>query len=298
MTVSQFVSLLRSFGLTCTPVTGHVQVPSVAVGTGDAPSPSLGGENGATADPVADHSAVAESSAAGRRDDGWTQVRGRRRPPAPSAEGTASGALVPEPGAQRPRAKETAVMAALRRNEEEKRARDARRARLIGRAREGLLSPVNVPPSGLGGEVGQASPLAPSPGGQEEPSTGRGTVPPTSTPRGIPSPMGPPPPPLLRPKDPPPALPTGHQCGQSPTATPPPTPRPLETPAAPRRPTKRDLSWSGSPSEEGAPRARHKTQPSPSGGRASSADSRLGHSGLHPRVQFRGGDPASGTDRV
>ena len=165
-------------------------------------------------------------------------------------------------------------MAALRRNEEERRARDARRARLVEKVREGRVSPV-VGTLAAGGGDGS------TPSGVTSPSRPEGSLPPTDPP------PPPPPPPRLR-GPPPPSVPAGATDGGIPKATPPSTPAPIEPPPAPGRPSKRIMPWSGSPTERGSPRTRHKAQGSPGGGRASSADGRLGRGSSHPRVHFRG----------
>ena len=259
MTLTQFIALLRSFGLTCvrtSEVSERSSVPAVPT----------------TAEVTED---------AGTDGDGFTLVQRRRvtkRQPSTPAEWPSTETPAPSPGlaqSGRPPISETAVMAALRRNEEEKRARDARRARLVEKVREGRVSPV-VGTLAAGGGASSAPPREASPSAHPE-----GSLPPMAPP------PPPPPPPRLRGPLPPP-LPAGPTDGELPDATPPSTPVPLEPPPAPGRPSKRVMPRDGSPTERGTPRTRHKAQGSPGGGRASSADGRLGRGSLHPRVQFGG----------
>ena len=241
------------------------------------PSTSILGEGNTPAAPN-------RAAAAGERDDGgdWTLVQGRRKArrssevPQPARSTESSGEATASLGSRSP-VQETAVMAALRRNAEDKIARDARRARLVERAREARESPGSEPTSET--ERGITGSAPPSPGG-----TSGSSVAPIHSP----SPMGPPPPPR-RPSVPPPPLPGRSQSGERPSRTPPSAPRSLEPPPAPTRPGKRTLPWKGSPSESGTPRSRHKPQ-SHSGGRSSSADGRLLQGdGSRPRIQFGDG---------
>ena len=208
-------------------------------------------------------------------------MAGRRpgSPRQPSVHSEASGAAT-EPSDRRSSVQETAVMAALRRNDEEKRARDARRARLVERAREARGSPGSESTSETDrGVLGSAPP---SPGGLSGKSSATTQNPST---------MGPPPS-SQRPRVPPPPLPPRSPSGERPPRTPQSAPRPLEPPPAPSRPGKRTMPWSGSPSEGSTPRARHKPQGHTGGGRSSSADGRLLQGdGTHPRIQF--GDSAA-----
>ena len=287
MTAIQLVLLLKSFGLSVV-ASGSTpsSVLSVAPTTLVAPpsgaaalvpsSPSITGDRRDSA-----AQSGAPSAAGGEDgDDDWTLVQGRRgarrrpeAPPSPSRSGEPPGEAKASSGRQSP-VRETAVMAALRRNDEEKRARDARRARLVERAREARQSPGSESDQGV---VGSAPP---SPGGR----TGR-------SPAALQSQhlMGPPPPPQ-RPRVPPPPLPSRSPSGERPPSTPQSTPKSLEPPPAPARPGKRTLAWDGSPSGDDTPKTRHRPQSHPAGGRSSSADGRLLRGdGAHPRVQFGDG---------
>ena len=198
ITASQLVQLLRSFGLSVVaaappPVSAAASVASSSVMTEVNPSPSvpcLGGEEASahsTSIPEEITPAAAiEAAAAGDKegDDGWTVVRGRRTarrrsgsPPHPAAHGEPSGTTTTSSGS-RSRVEETAVMAALRRNDEDKRARDARRARLVERVREARRSPGAESDSGAAGPVPlrTAAPPAVNPA-ERPPSSLLGTLP-------------------------------------------------------------------------------------------------------------------------
>ena len=282
MSAPQLVQLLKSFGLVV------VAAGAGARGT-EASGPSIPVAPAQTS-PISGDDPVAASAAAGEGDDGWTLVQRRRAagrrdasPPQPAPTGRD---LAP-PTASHPPAKESAVMAALRRNEEEKRLRDARRARLAERAREARRSPGTEEVTGAA--QGGTGSVPPSPGGP----AGRPRT--ASHPAGGPSPMGPPAqpqPPSQRPRVPPPPLPAAPPSGERPPGTPRSAPRPLEPPPAPARLGKRGIAWGGSPSEGDTPRTRHKPQSLSGGGRSSSADGRLlQRDAAHPRVSFGDGAP-------
>ena len=281
MTAIQLVGLLKSFGLSvvaagAVPATTAPTAPPLAAAlVPSSPSPSTSNRGGGSA-----------ASASG--DDGWIQVQRRRTtghrtssPPQSALPGPSGTAA---PTGRRSPVRETAVMAALRRNDEEKRARDARRARLVERARETRRSPGTDPSPGSGRGAAASAPSSGDGPAERSPAT--------ECPAGNPSPMGPPappPPPPLRPREPPPPLPAGSPSGKRLPSTPRSTPRSLEPPPAPARPGKRGLVWSGSPSEGGTPRTRHKPQTHPTAGRSSSADGRLHADPSHPRIHFGDG---------
>ena len=245
MSASQLILLLKLFGLSVVaadvPPTSAAPVaattlaaPPLAAGSvSPSPSTSTPGDGSDTAAPVA----VNEG-------DGWTLVQhkqrraGRREAlPQPASPGKSSGTATPV--GRRSPVKETTVQAALRRNAEDKRARDARKARLLERALEARRSPGAESPSGAGRESARSAP--PSPGGP----VGRLQIA-ARSPVG-PSPMGPPPPappppPTLRPRDPPPPLPVGSPSGDRLPVTPRSDPRPLEPPPAPARQGKTGLT--------------------------------------------------------
>ena len=141
-------------------------------------------------------------------------------------------------------------MAALRRNDEEKRARDARRARLVERVREARRSPGAESDSGAAGPVPLRTAAPPAVNPAERP--------PSSLSSGSASLMGPPPPPPRRPHLPPPPPPDGSLSGDQSLGTPQSAPRPLEPPHAPARQGKSAYALDGSPSEGGTPRSRHR----------------------------------------
>ena len=290
MSATQLLTLLKSFGLSviasgaaptsaapAASTTLVAPVPSAVAQVPPSSSTSIPGEGRVFAAPTEADAAAADNDS----DDGWTVVRGRRTagrrsgsPPQPAAPGGPPSATTATSG-RRSHVEETAVMAALRRTAEEKRARDARRARLVERAREARQSPSSERSSGTDqGVVGSAPP---SPRGPTESSPAVSQSP---------SPMGPPPP-LQRPRVPPPPLPSESSIGERPRGTPRSSPRPLEPPPAPARPRKRSLPLSGSPSESGTPRTRYKPQSHQGGGRSSSADGRLLQGdGAHARIRF------------
>lgn len=290
MSASQLLHLLRTFGLSV-----------VAAGTtseteGDpvAPTPPttsvLGGEETTNVPPAAPATA-ASTAGTGTGDDDWTLVQGRRsarrRTVSPSQHAGSralTGTADRTPG-HFPQ-KESAVMAALRRNEEEKRARDARRARLVERAREARQSPGTESDSGAAG----LAPLRTA----ATPAVNLAERPPSSLSSGSATSMGPPPPPPRRPHLPPPPPPVGSLSGDQALGTPQSAPRPMEPPPAPVRQGKRAYAPDGSPSEGGTPRSRHRPHGRSTNGRASSADGRLLHGdGHHPRIQFRDDAPSA-----
>ena len=284
MSASQLALLLKSFGLSVVPTgAAHTSATSIGAAVPVAPPPaspgtltvrsplstSPGGQ-GPSAAPVVSSAAVSATENVEDGGDGWTLVQRRRTagrrsasPPQPALPGEPSGTPAP----RRSPAQESAVMAALRRGQEEKRVRDARRARLVERAREARRSPGDAS-SGSGAGKSGSSP----PGGHRPP-------------------MGPPPvpPPPQRPRVPPPPLPRSPS-GERPPGTPQSAPRNLVPPSAPVRPGKRPIAWNGSPSEAATPRTRHKPQTSTGAGRSSSADGRLSPAtGARPRIQFGDG---------
>ena len=283
MSASQLVLLLKSFGLSVVAAgAAHTSATSVgaAVPVASPPasprtltvrSPLSASSQGPVSDPVAASDVVAATENIQDGGDGWTLVQRRRTarrrsasPPQPALSGEPSGTPAP----RRSPAQESAVMAALRRGQEEKRVRDARRARLVERAREARRSPGDA-------------------------SSGSGAGMSGSSPPGAHRPMGPPPvpPPPQRPRVPPPPLPRSPS-GERPPGTPQSAPRNLVPPSAPVRPGKRPIAWNGSPSEAATPRTRHKPQTSTGAGRSSSADGRLSPAtGARPRIQF--GDSAA-----
>ena len=294
MTASQLVQLLRKYGLSVVAAGPSSEmavapVDSPQVPTELASSSSRPGGGGAPAAPPETPAVEASTARTRDGDDGWTLVQGRRMagrdrqsPTRRTVPGAFSGTANRAPG--RPPPKETAVMAALRRNEEEKRARDARRARLVERAREARQSPEADSDSGTAGAapLRMAAPPTVDPAGR----------PPSSLSSGSASSMGPPPPPPRRPHVPPPPPPDGPLPGDNTLGTPQSTPRPLEPPRAPVRPGKRAHAFDSSPSEGGTPRSRQRPHSRTANGRASSADGRLLHGdGSHPRIQFRDDDP-------
>ena len=237
------------------------------------PTPCPGGEE-TSAIPAVTLSA-APTTGTGDGDD-WTLVQGRRAarrqtvPPPHSPvpgepPGTVSKTLI------QPSPNETAVMAALRRNEEEKRARDARRARMVERAREARHSPGADSDSGTAAGSAESAPLGSAAPSTADPS-GR---PLSSLSSGSVSSMCPPPPPPRRPSVPPPQPPDRSLGAGHSLATPQSAPRSLDPPPAPSRPGKRTYACDGSPSERGTPRSRPRPSAKAGGGRASSADGRL-----------------------
>ena len=292
MSATQLIALLKSFGLcvvasdaaptSAVPKASTTFVASTSTAAALVPSSPVTSmpEGGARAAPTEAAAAAAVDMGG---DDGWTVVRGRRTagrrsgsPHHPATQGEPSGATTSS--SRRSHVEETAVMAALRRSAEEKRARDARRARLVERAREARQSSLSEPASETDGGSVRSAPS--SPGGTSERSPAAMQSPPA---------MGPPPPPQ-RPRVPPPPLPSRPSSGERSLGTPQSSPRPLEPPPAPARPRKRSLPWKGSPSESNTPRTRHKPQSHQGGGRSSSADGRLLQGdGVHPRIQFRDG---------
>ena len=299
MSALQLVQMLKSFGLSVVaadsssltatkpqaPRSASAEVNSSLSG------PCPGDEEGSTSLP--DPATAAPARSTDKGDEDWTLVRRRRsltrRAEPPSH--TAAPGVAPGPASRtqgRPPPKETAVMAALRRNEEEKRARDARRARLVERAREARQSPGTDSDPGTG--IGAAGP---APVGPE--ATDHAGRPSSSLSSGSATSMGPPPTPPRRPRIPPPPPPAGALTGDQSLRTPQAAPRALEPPPAPARPGKRTYVTDDSPSEGGTPRSRHRPHKHPTSGRASSADGRLFHGDAsHPRIQFRDGG-SSGT---
>ena len=304
MTATQLVRLLKSFGLTVVaadaapagamPVASAAGVPPLVTALVPSP-PSIPPPRPTTAP-----EAVNAAANSGEGGDDWTVVQRRRTggrrdpsPPHPPPPGKPSGMATS--AGRRSSVGETAVMAALRRNDEDKRGRDARKARLVERARETRKSPGSNSNSGSGrgAAASERSPL----GGPAE------RHPADALSAGSPSPMGPPAPApssrrhrlagtspsSQRPRDPPPPLPARSPGGERLPVTPRSEPRPLEPPHAPARLGKRGLVSSGSPSEGGTPRTRHKPLSHP-GDRSTSADGGLLHGeSAHPRIQFRDG---------
>ena len=296
MTASQLVQLLRKYGLSVVAAASRPETAAAPVDSTSVPTEldsSLSRPEGEGTPAAPPEPAAAEATARTRDDDdGWTLVQGRRKAGRDRQSPTRHNAPVAssEPVNQtsdRLPPKETAVMAALRRNEEEWRARDARRARLVERAREARQSPGADSDSVTGG----SAPLRTSAPPTVE-TVGR---PPSSLSSGSTASMGPPPPPPRRPHAPPPPPPVGSMSGDHTLGTPQATPRPVEPPRAPVRPGKRAHAFDSSPSEGGTPRSRHRPHSRTANGRASSADGRLLYGdGSHPRIQFRDDDP-SGT---
>ena len=267
ISLTELATLLRAFGLTVVPASAPVppetsRIPEAT----ERPAP-----------PAKASAARPELSAPPppneAENEGWTLVgkRGTRQPSLPVGGATPNTPAphIPSPSAPGRPLGET-VREALHRGETERRAREAKRARLVERARESRR------PSSSDATLGPSS-------------KENGDIAPSTTSAATPT-MGPPPPP-----PPPPRLrglsspqPSGPSSEAPPAETPPSTPAPLEPPPAPGRPPKRVMPCGGSPTEGGSPRTRHKHQASPRGGRASSADGRLSRSSLHPRVQFGG----------
>ena len=298
ISAAQLIDLLKSYGLSIVASgpgpseTANSAAPvapsSVPRGvTPSSPATRPGGGEPPTAPIMAPAKTAATAGTSGENDD-WTLVQDRRtagRRPAPPSKPVspgerAAGTRTSDP----PPAKETAVQAALRRNEEQKRARDARKARLVERGRENRLSRATGSSTDPVAEVAERSPI-----GAIAPSLGSTpgkplTAPPLSK---NPSPMGPPPAP-----PPTPSLSAGSGGDGRPLGTPRSAPRTLEPPPAPGRLGKRALAWNGSPSERGTPRSRHKPHPPMENrGRANSADGRLPNREVtHPRVRL--GDDA------
>ena len=252
--ISQLISLLQSFGLSLSgpgvpsgPAASHTPQPATVVHADAGTQTSL-----------SDAGEVSGSDPGG----GWTLVRGRHGTGKTQAAMQCPGGVTPPTTAPRPAG--MAVMEALRRGEEERRVREAKRARLVEKAREVLSSP--------GVDAALASSATQSPTLSEPPPTE------SSPPMGPP----PPPPPLRRP----PPLP--------PPATVAEATRPQSVPAhsahkhTEERPTKRSLPWESSPTDSGSPRARQRCQPGSTPSRSSSADGRLRRG--HARIQF--GDKA------
>ena len=177
-----------------------------------------------------------------------------------------TSALSPTHGQGSAARKETAVTAALRRNQEQRQEQDARRALVIERALAARQSPTLRDQSG---ESALAAPPAPAAG---PPAMG-------------PPPLPPPPPP--RPRDKPPAPPTSPLPGGGQSDVASSSSSVTELPPTPGRPGKRNQPWSSSPSDGEAPRSRVRVSLSPGGARSSSADGRLVlGKAAHPRVQF------------
>ena len=246
--------------------------------------------------------------------DGWETAgrKGRsagRRSPPPTAsrapmqtDGHASPSS-PLGGCQTKRApaKETAVAAALRRNQELAREREERRASILAKAKESLLStgagspaspsedtrgpalPKEAPVTSSSkpapvGSTGSTSQMAPRPAEMASPAEGTILMGPPSYP--------PPPPPRLRAPSPP-SAPAARTSGRAdhPSQTPPSSPSHAGLPPTPGRPGKRTLPWADS-AMEGSPRSRVRSLDSREG-RSSSADGRLSRGrGVHPRVHF------------
>ena len=245
ITVEQFVTLLKSFGLSVGPAPNAPPVVSAPRG-GDDPEV---GNTARSRDSVAQAAPTAPGGAQ-RDDEGWIEVgRGGkpRRPPAQAAVEVAAphsgGAMAPQ-SSSRPHSPVPADV--LERQEAEKRARDAKRARLAEQERVKAINRPSV--------ANEKSNQSVDPHSQR-----RRVEAPSTSPSGTQGPlaMGPPPPP-------------------PPLATPPPVPRHTNPPSAPSRPTKRAMPCQDSPTEgSGNPRARIRFQPSSAGARSSSADGRL-----------------------
>ena len=190
----------------------------------------------------------------------WTVVRSRRSPgssgtrPAQAKTVTASTQSPPVPPRQ-------VGQEASRRTEGERLARDSGRAR----------------PAEAGRGVGTGT--VPGSTGVRDPETSSGA----GTSRMGPPPPLPPPPPRRPPGRPPVPPATEVPESRSSLEAPPSTPRDAQPSAAPGRPAKRSLPWSGSPTDRESPKTRHKFRPG-STGRAHSADGRLRQG--HPRVSF------------
>ena len=202
----------------------------------------------------------------------WERARGRRErgrrlsPP----EHTKSGS-----GRSPPR---TAVMEALRRGEEERKAREAKRARLVEKAKEARQSPVTEASSSQ--TVREATD-----------TVGRQTV----NPALMGPPPLPPPPPHRRPAPPPPPAAQPIPDVRPPPENPPAAPRLSKPPSAPSRPTKRGLPLTGSPTDHPHPKVKYHS--SSAHARASSADGRL-YQGGSVRARVRYGDSSSDASEV
>ena len=195
--------------------------------------------------------------------EGWTLVRGNRGTRAPRPVPSSSGITMSSPTATR--AGGTAATEALRRAEEDRKAREAKRARLLEKAK--------------GAKEAR---------GSEEISPARESAGPSSE-----TMMAPPAPPP--PRGPPTS--SGSSGVEGPGVTPPSSPKFPHPPPTPGRPAKRNVAWSGSPTDTETPRSRHKAQPSQRGARSSSVDGGLSRSQLaHPRVQFGSSNSISGRD--
>ena len=271
VTITELATLLRTFGLTV--------VPLSAPTTLETSRPPDSGARPQSPAPVAPPVRPPSPPPSREDDEGWTLVRSRGtdRVSVPVGGTTSSRQtpFVPSPSAPGFPLGET-VREALQRGETERRAREAKRARLVERAREARRSP--------GSDSGSTLPS------EEASKDSSGVGPPPGEPSGEPASMGPPPPPRpdRRPRAPPPPLPPS--AGGPPPTTPPSTPRLMEPPSAPVRPGKRGLAWTGSPTDGGSQRSRHRAQSTPGRGRSSSADSRPSAGGsLHPRVQYTPG---------
>ena len=278
VTLTELATLLRTFGLTVVPLSAPTTLE-----TSRPPDSAARPQSPASVAPPARPSSPLPSR---EDDEGWTVVRGRGADrlsvPVGGTTSSRQTPFVPSPSAPAFPLGET-VKEALLRGETERRAREAKRARLVERAREARRSPVSdaasIPPSE---EASKDS----------SPSGSSASAPPSCVrrPPVEPSPMGPPPPPRpdRRPRAPPPPLPPS--AGDPPPTTPPSTPRLMEPPSAPVRPGKRALVSTGSPTDGGGQRSRHRAQSTPGRGRSSSADSRPSAGGsLHPRVQYTPG---------
>ena len=209
----------------------------------------------------------------------WTLVRGRRGAGPSLSVPSTSGNVARQPRNASPNeAREaasspasspssTAVLEAIRRGEAERKAREAKRARLAEKAREAKRSPSADETSATSKRTSVGS----------ESTTSQ-----VKSPRPMGPPPAPPPPPSISQRrllSPSPAQTSGPPF---PAGAPPVAPLPKELPSVPNRPAKRSMA--SSPSREGGtPRSRAKLASSGTA-RASSADGRL--LGARPRIHF------------
>ena len=253
MSAARLVQLLRSFGLT---------VVAAGAAAERLPSPpDTSASETQVPRPGQPASIPASSGGAG---DGWTLVQSRRRPPPTQAVGN--------PGQSRP---PTAVDEALRRGEEDRRMRDAKRARLALKAREARHSP--------GAESASVG------------SSGGASVTP-ETPQAVnPSVMGPPPPPPLPQRRPQPPLPAATPVSR-PHLTASTASRQTQPPFAPGRPTKRAPPWE---TEGHNPRTRQHSSSGAGHPRSMSADGRMHREASgRPRIQFGESASSDAEERV
>lgn len=263
MSAAQLLTILRSFGLTVVTPTGMTLATAVTessdtpVSAVSAPSDTPIGGGDAQVPPITGPSVADTTATNPPEEGGWERARGRREKGrrTSSPEHTKSG-----PTRSPPR---TAVMEALRRGEEERKAREAKRARLVEKAKEARQPPVTEASSS------QTSRDATD-------AVGRQTVNPAQ--------MGPPPPPPQPPH-------------RRPAAPPPPAAPSTRPPPAPSRPSKRGLPLTESPTEGGSIHPKVKYYSSSVHARASSADGRL-YQGGSVRARVRYGDSSSDASEV